>query len=280
MRNDGVVARDELDELYEVRPEEFTALRTDLAEAAKRRGETDLAKRISAARKPTTAAWIVNRLALTHPRAKQRLTDLGERLRAAHAAMAGDSIRALTTEQRHLINELARTAFQEAGVTNPSAPLRDDVTDTLQAAIADSEVSARLGRLTKAERWSGFGEFGDAAQVFTQPRQGRAEAKQNGTRQTRASQESRDGELTAARQRREKARATLAAAERAKSEADDQLADRQADLGAARLRHDDARKRLQEAERILRAAENAYQDAKQASRDAAEVVKAAKARLK
>jgi hypothetical protein len=48
-------------------------------------------------------------------------------------------------------------------VIGPSAALRDDVADTLQAAIADPNVTARLGRLTKAERWSGFAEFGDAA---------------------------------------------------------------------------------------------------------------------
>ena len=54
---------DELDELYEVKQDEFTALRTKLAAAAKQRGDTDTAKQISAARKPTTAAWVVNRLA-------------------------------------------------------------------------------------------------------------------------------------------------------------------------------------------------------------------------
>ena len=39
---------DELDELYEVKPEEFTALRTKLAAAAKQRGDVDTAKQISA----------------------------------------------------------------------------------------------------------------------------------------------------------------------------------------------------------------------------------------
>ena len=55
---------DELDELYEVKPEEFTALRTKLAAAAKQRGDVETAKQIAAARKPTAAAWVVNRLAL------------------------------------------------------------------------------------------------------------------------------------------------------------------------------------------------------------------------
>ena len=90
MAHHGVMADDELDELYAVKPEEFTAVRTELAAAAKKRGDAAAAKRISAARKPTTAAWVVNRLAHTNEDVKQSLTDLGERLRAAHAAMDGD----------------------------------------------------------------------------------------------------------------------------------------------------------------------------------------------
>jgi hypothetical protein len=48
------MADDELDELYRAKPEEFTALRTELTTAAKKRGDAAAAKRISAARKPTT----------------------------------------------------------------------------------------------------------------------------------------------------------------------------------------------------------------------------------
>jgi hypothetical protein len=74
-------------------------------------------------------------------------------------------IRELSAEQRTLIDELARAGFRAAEVTDPSAGLREDVTDTLQAAIADPDVAARLGRLAKAEQWSGFGQFGDSAVV-------------------------------------------------------------------------------------------------------------------
>jgi hypothetical protein len=48
-------------------------------------------------------------------------------------------------------------------VKNPSAALREDVIGTLQAAIADPDVAAELGRLSKAEQWSGFGGFDAAA---------------------------------------------------------------------------------------------------------------------
>src|ERR1700704_5227954 len=99
------MAYDELDRLYEAKPEEFTALRTKLAAEAKQRGDADAAKRISGARKPTTAAWVVNRLALGNDDVRQRLTDLAVRLRAAHAAMDGESIRELTAEQRRLVDD-------------------------------------------------------------------------------------------------------------------------------------------------------------------------------
>lgn len=158
---------DELDALYSVKPDGFTALRRKLTDAAKQRGEAAAAKQISATRKPTTAAWIVNLLVLQHKEIKQRLSDLGDRLRAAHAAMDGDRIRRLSAEQRHLVDELIHVAFQTADVKNPSAAMREDVTGTLQAAIADADIRAELGRLSKAEWWSGFGGFGTAAWVKT-----------------------------------------------------------------------------------------------------------------
>ncbi len=261
---------DELDDLYEVKPEEFTALRTKLSAAAKQRGDVDTAKLVSGARKPTTAAWVVNRLALRDQDIRTRLAGLGERLKDAHAAMDGEAIRALSAEQRRLVDDVARAAFEEAELADPIAALRDDVTATLQAAIADPDVASRLGRLTKAERWSGFGEFGDTAMVFTATRKA-------SSRKEPAEEPQRDDKRD---DKREKARAAVAAAERAKAEADAALTELQSDLATARMRRDDARRRLQNAEDALTAAEDAYDKGKQACRDAAAVVKEVKAALR
>ena len=108
------MADDDLDVLYAAKPEDFTALRTKLAAEAKKRGDADTAKQITAARRPTTAAHVVNVLVLNDASTRERLTDLGERLRAAHAGMDGSQIRELTAQQRRLIDELARAAFEEA----------------------------------------------------------------------------------------------------------------------------------------------------------------------
>jgi hypothetical protein len=273
---------DGLDELYEIKPEAFTALRTKLAAAAKQRGDTDTAKQISAARKPTAAAWVVNRVALRDQDIRTRLAGLGERLRDAHAAMDGDRIRELSAEQRRLVEDLARAAFEEAELADPSAALRDDVTGTLQAAIADPDVASRLGRLTRAERWSGFGEFSDTAMVFTSSRKtvSAREKPAHKPRHDDKHDDKRDEKHDAARREREKAQAALAAAERTKADADAALTELQSDLATARLRRDDARRRLQGAEDALTAADDAYDEGKQASRDAAAVVKAAKAALR
>ncbi len=269
----------DLDALYAAKLADFTPLRTKLAAEAKKRGDSATAKQITAARKPTTAAHVVNVLVLNDPAVRPRLTDLGERLRAAHADMDGGLIRELTAEQRRLIDELARTAFTKAALTEPTATLRDDVTATLQAAIADPEVAARLGRLTKAEQWTGFGEFGDTAIVF-KPTRGRKTKPEEAAEPTPPAKESGDDRGAEERRERQQTRAALAAAERAKADADDALKELQSDLATARLRRDDARRRLQDAESALTAAEEAYEQAKQASRDAAAVVKEAKARLK
>jgi hypothetical protein len=271
-----VMSDDELDSLYWVQPDAFTAQRTKLTAAAKQRGEAAAAKRLSAARKPTTAAWIVNRLALRHKDTKRRLADLGNRLRAAHAAMDGDRIRDLSAEQHKLIGELARVAFEAADVRNPSSTVRDDLTSTLQAAIADPDVRARLGRLAKPERWSGFGAFGDVAPVVTAARAGKAKAEPK-SRPKPAKEPLRD---TAADQRLEKLTAAVTAAERAKAEADGMLSERQAEHAAARQRRDQALASLREAERDFNSAEDHYDKAKQASRAAAQLVREAKAQLR
>jgi chromosome segregation ATPase len=234
------MADDELDELYSARPDGFTALRRKLADAAKQRGDPAAAKRISAARKPTTAAWIVNRLALQHKEIQQQLNDLGDKLRDAHAAMDGARIRKLSAQQRHTVDELVRVAFQTAEVKNPSAALREDVTATLQAAIADSDVTAELGRLSKAEQWSGFGFGAAAAEEEAEPTED-------------------------AGQRRDELKA--------------QLAEAKQQLAAARRRRDETRRDLRDAERDLDAATKAYDKARRADREAEASVEKAETRL-
>ena len=176
------------------------------------------------------------------------------------------AIRQLSAEQRSLVDELARAAFEGADMTNPSATVREDVTGTLQAAVADPDVAARLGRLTKAEQWSGFGDFGDTTAVFTAARGAQV---QNGT-QTDARKAREQGAASGrsrvrrARWRRRRRRWPQPSGPRMTPTVE--LSERQSDLAVARLRLDEMRQRLKEAERNLSAADRAYDKAKQASR--------------
>jgi hypothetical protein len=269
----GFAVEEALDRLYAAKPEDFTALRTDLAAAAKKAGDPDAAKRISGSRKPTQAAWVVNALALGGT-AKDTLAELGSRLREAHGAMDGEAIRALTAEQRKVVDGLTRTALRQAGVASPSAALRDDVTGTLQAAIADPDVTARLGRLAKAEQFSGFGEF-----VFTTTVSTSSKRKTQSKGETKApAAESAPESAKASSHESAKARAAVAAAERAKADADRALVELQSDLSTARLKHQDAQRRLADAEQALAAADDAYTAGKKAAKEAAEALKAARTR--
>src|ERR1700761_4809657 len=77
------------DQLYAADPAEFTDQRADLVAQARAAGDKTAARAIGAFRRPTRAAWVVNRLAPTDPAAVDRLTALGDQLRAAESALDG-----------------------------------------------------------------------------------------------------------------------------------------------------------------------------------------------
>jgi hypothetical protein len=139
-------------ELYEADPDGFTARRQELADHAREAGQPAVAKQIAALRKPTRSAWVVNRLVRTDPEVRARLDALAADLREA---ADGARIRELTTARSRLVDELTRAAL--AGLPAPPAALREEVTATLDAAIADPEVAGRLGTLARAEKYAGFG---------------------------------------------------------------------------------------------------------------------------
>lgn len=153
---------DAIDELYSLDPGEFTERRNALATAARKANEAAAGKRILALRKPTRAAWILNQLARAEPELVAEFAALGQQLRTAHLNLDGDQIRELSRQRRLLIDQTAAQAFTAAGVDTPTAGLRDDVTATLGAVLADDDAAARFaaGTLITAEDQSGFGPAG------------------------------------------------------------------------------------------------------------------------
>jgi hypothetical protein len=149
------------DELYEVPPEEFIALRTSRQDEAKAEGDKALAKEIGALPKPSTAAWACNLLVRSHRAEIEGLVELGGLLREAQENLAGDQLRALSTQRGQLITALTRQAAalgRERG-RPVSTSVTDQIEETLRAAMADPEAGEALltGRLTSSMSYSGMG---------------------------------------------------------------------------------------------------------------------------
>jgi hypothetical protein len=146
-------------ELYAGLPEDFTKRRKELAAAARAAGDREAARLITALRKPTRAAWVVNRLAHAEPGVAASLADLAAGLRAAEEARDGPRLRDLSARRQTLVDGLAERALALARLADPPPGLRAEVTATLAAALGNQEVADHLaaGTLTRAATWSGFG---------------------------------------------------------------------------------------------------------------------------
>ncbi|UJW29150.1 hypothetical protein L3Q67_28425 [Saccharothrix sp. AJ9571] len=133
-------------ELYAGSREEFTGRRNELAAQARKAGDRDLAARIKELRKPTSAAWLTNRLVTAHPDEVEELTELGGSLRQAHRDLASDDIRELSHRRREQINHmlgLAREVARSEGVAMSESITRE-IESSLEAAVAGEEAAEQL----------------------------------------------------------------------------------------------------------------------------------------
>jgi hypothetical protein len=233
---------DAIDELYSLDPGEFTERRNALATAARKANAATAGKQILALRKPTRAAWILNQLARAEPDLVAEFAALGQQLRTAHLSLDGDQIRELSRQRRLLIDQTAAQAFTAAGVDAPPAGLRDDVTATLGAVLADDDAAARFaaGTLVTAEDQSGFGPTGAQLRAVPSPRDETATGPARPSAREAREAAKREAALIKAEHEVETAQAAKAGADDAATEAahvarrlTDQLAD-------AKRREDDA----------------------------------------
>lgn len=141
-------------ELLALPPGEFTAARTARAKAA---SDREIARAITAIRKPTVAAWAVDALVRAHPGDIDRMLEVAAALREAQEDLDATAMRELSSRRRAVAGMLAATAVEvaaEAGVT-VSASAREDVERTLNAGMLDAAAgeavrSARLVRTLEA----------------------------------------------------------------------------------------------------------------------------------
>jgi hypothetical protein len=282
---DGDLLGEAVAELYSSDPAEFVERRGALVARARAAGEANAAKGIAALRRPTRSAWVINRLTRSDPGVPARLIELGDELRTAQGSLDGAAIRELSARRRRLLAELSRQAF--SGLSPPPAALRDEVTATLGAALADKQLADRLaaGTLERAAQAEGFGPAGaPVLTVLPGGRRGEARTKtpapraggpaRRATAQERAEAAAAARAEAAAREQAERQRrrqTALAEAEQAVAAADEAAATASAaelDLESAVQRLEtelaDARLGLTNARLQARRARNRQRQARQA----------------
>lgn len=268
------------DELYAGSPDDFIERRKALVTAARAAKDRQLATAVGALRRPTRSAWLVNLYARQAPDELGGLLDLGEALQAAQEQLSGPDLRRLSAERGKALAAATRRAVElgrDQGYDAPEAA-RLEVSQTLQAALADPEVAAqvRAGTVTQAQAYGGFGPFAltppaAAAAMPDQEPEPEQEAEPESPAEDDGA-EARRAEAEAAN-RLETAEAALSAAaeetETATTRADE-LADRvealRTELADAEQAESDAlrqaraaRKAVSELEETVRAAREAYE---------------------
>lgn len=237
-----------VDDLYGASPRDFVATRTRLVAAAKEAGASDLAAELGSLRKPTVAAWLLNRVARDEPDVITELTALGERMRTAQGKGDGAALSAARPERQARVEALVAAAGRVAAdhETTFGSTTADAVGATAIAALADRDSGGALasGRLLRPLSYAGFGEveLDDAVAVplaLVPPL-------------TEGEDVAEQGQSTAGAEERKAARAREAAGRahvQALAAAREALRDSERALSTARLRRSEAEQALDAASR-------------------------------
>lgn len=205
---------DELDRLYGLPLNDFTAARDEIAKRLRGEGERELADEVKALRKPTAAVWVVNKLAREREIDVKRLLNAGEALGKAQASAKGFA--EARRDEQEALGRLA-SAARESGVGPQAA---DRAIQTLRAASLTEEGRDLLkrGRLTEELEPPGF----EALVGMPTPRRSSKPEPKPRPR--------KDPRLEKARQRVKKLKAEAERAEREATTAAERLAKAEAEL--------------------------------------------------
>jgi hypothetical protein len=228
---------EELDRLYGLPLEEFTAARNDLARRLKRANQTEPAERIQGLKKPSVPVWTANQLARRHPDEVEALVQAGLRLRQAQeVALSGEAGREAVRSATAAEREAARTRLAHDLLEQEGRPRTRAVVDRIgglfrSAAITPAAGEAlRAGRLTEEVEAGGFDALAGLDVPKSRPRkQAQAAPRVDRRREQRLerlrdrheelSQKARDAEQEAEEAERGAAKAR-AAADKARAAAD------------------------------------------------------------
>jgi hypothetical protein len=256
----------EAERLYGLEPEAFVAARDAAAKALRGDGRKAEAAAVVKLRKPSVAAWVVNRLARDEPDLVKALLDAGSKLREVQlAGAAASDLRAAIEAEARALDALMRPAATIAGDGRDTALER--ARDTLHAAALDPELAedVRRGVVVREQQAIGF-PLG-----ATLPERPPARASGTSSKRKGAANAEREAapvrDEVAAKRLERAARAAASAADRL-DRAERELERASGELAAARDELKSARRALTAAERKAEGAERAAAAAERA-RDAA-----------
>jgi hypothetical protein len=136
----GDLSPAEVADLYILPSDQFTAARDALSQRLKAEGDDEEAKRVAKLRKPSVAAWALNRAARSNPELVGRLIDSHKMLRQAGSRQA---VEEASVTRRQAVAALTDAAMAE--LDKGSLQTRDRVNRTLLAVATDAEGEADLG---------------------------------------------------------------------------------------------------------------------------------------
>src|SRR5690349_13857683 len=180
----------EIDGLYALPLDEFTAARDELARRLRGDGDREAAGEVKALRKPTLAAWALNHVRHNEPGRVKDLLTAGNKLQKAQAQLVSggkpDQLREAAAAERQMVDDVV--ALAEKALADPGhavAPvLRTKRRTTAHAAAVSPEAGGVLevGRLITDHEASDLGRMGGGAALVSREREPakRAPAKRRG----------------------------------------------------------------------------------------------------
>ncbi|MFD5323471.1 hypothetical protein [Streptomyces sp. NPDC127092] len=279
------------DELYGLKPSEFTAARDAYVAEARRAKDSAAAKAIAGLRRPPLSAWTANLLARQRAKEAEQFLALGETLREAHRTLDAEQLRAASRQRHQLVTALAHTAAvlaREAGQPVSDTVLRE-IEQILHGVLAHPDVAElwAKGRLAKVpEAAVGFAAVAPLeAPVRPTPAKKPAPKKRREPEDDSAAKEKpaakempgREEQKQEQEQEQEQ-RQRLRELERARAaakEADTETARREREVGEAQQAQDAAEAKKDEAAQQVHRLERELEQARRTELKAAEAVAAA-----
>ena len=152
----------ELDDLYGLPLNEFTAARNELAKRLRAEGQQAVAEQVKNLRKPTIGAWLSNQVIRERKLDVQSLLNAGEALSKAQTEALGrtstEAFGAARVEEQRALDQLAQAAREIARREEVGASAIERATQSLRAAALteDGRELLKRGRLTEDLQPPGF----------------------------------------------------------------------------------------------------------------------------